>query len=401
MADRSELPDVHEGERPSAGWHNTAAELLRREQTGPQMMVDSTGIHQAPEMPRERIIWIKNASGSALGLYEVLGLDDMVTPYNPQTNLDRFKETIVFEGKTPTTESHLGKFGIVQEPIADEGIGRVMVSGESQVVVKMLMPDDTSADVADGYVEYLESGGSGSAQILWVDDTEIVEGTGLYWAVVRFGGGGSGAWTLFELSEDWVPPISPYEDYYQIKAVRYGPEEGEEETICFLPPDFFGVGRHGRGGIQGTRVFCRRQNWYISVTGLEAPIGETIYWDEAHWVVTGGSFARVLPAKAKSDLFKPTMVGGDPEHYTCDPIRKVKLFVKRYDDILDALPSHDVVAGDHAKAEPDPAAGPRGLGSWEVEACVWGGYDIAIHSLCMAFYSPQENRWYVLSSPQL
>ena len=203
---------------------------------------------------------------------------------------------------------------------------------------------------------------------------------------------------VFELEEDWVPPVSPYDNRYAIKATRLAAVPGEEETIYFVPPEFFGVGRHGKEGIAGTFVTCRRQDWYMDLaTGNPA-------YCSPFWAVTGGQLQRVMLAKVLQGhaLVRPEKFEIEPDvfdewHYywPVNGDQKVKLFVKRYDDVE----TNDVVAGDHAKAEPSPAGGPVGLGSWEIIPWAWiNAAAITELLLCWVSYNCQENRWYAFKS---
>jgi len=127
------------------------------------------------------IILIKNGSGAAVNRFGALGIDTIL--FTPTQNLDGFKNQPVLTCITPAA-GHAGAFVMPQEPIASGAIGRAAISGVSIARVDVADAGHLYADVAAGHADYLASGASGSAQILWKE-----AGTGEKWALVRLGGG--------------------------------------------------------------------------------------------------------------------------------------------------------------------------------------------------------------------
>lgn len=126
------------------------------------------------------IILVKNASGYDQNRFAILGIDSPVI--TPTDNEDEFKNKIVFSGVTPTDADHIGKFVILAEPLADGEIGRAFAHGVCPVKVNVEDEAHAYADIEDAQTQYLLSGTSGAAQILWAES-----GTGEVWAVVRLG----------------------------------------------------------------------------------------------------------------------------------------------------------------------------------------------------------------------
>jgi hypothetical protein len=127
------------------------------------------------------VVPVHNASGEDRDRFEVLGIKGAT--FSPLTDLPAFQSTVVFEGDTPTEPSHVGKFVVLLEPLADDAIGRAIIAGP--VAVQISVEDNSQADradISDGQAEYLATGPSGGAQVLW-----RAGGTGLQWAYVLLG----------------------------------------------------------------------------------------------------------------------------------------------------------------------------------------------------------------------
>jgi len=124
------------------------------------------------------IILVKNASGEDRARFEILGITDPVISVSD--NEEHFKNRVALKGEMPSVDDHTGKFVILLEPLKSDGIGMAMALGICPVKLTVDSEDHTHADVKDEEAATLQSGFSGSAQILWKES-----GTGEKWAVVR------------------------------------------------------------------------------------------------------------------------------------------------------------------------------------------------------------------------
>jgi hypothetical protein len=126
-------------------------------------------------------VLVKNMTGSTLDQFAIVGLDDELSPNTDAANLGEFKQqNFQFDGVVATKPGHFGKWGVVQETIEDESVGRVRISGITIAKVLGDKPDDAMPWFAecDGIVANLKRRHRGSAQILWYDDATD-------WAVIR------------------------------------------------------------------------------------------------------------------------------------------------------------------------------------------------------------------------
>ena len=131
------------------------------------------------------IIRVKNNSGSDCDRFNILGLDvPVILPTGHSgDDLPEFQSQILQSGITPTTASHLGKFVVLLDPIADGEVGRAYASGCTPCLINVQHADHVMADVYDSQPAKLQSSHAGAAQILW----KASSGTGDKWAVVRLG----------------------------------------------------------------------------------------------------------------------------------------------------------------------------------------------------------------------
>lgn len=127
-------------------------------------------------------VLIQNKTGSDLAEFAVVGLGDPIFEPTDAAKTATFKAQVGFEGDTPATASHTGKFAILLEPIADDNIGIARVSGLCPVKIDITDTDHAFADIDNSETGNLNSATSGAAQILWAES-----GTGVKWAVVRLG----------------------------------------------------------------------------------------------------------------------------------------------------------------------------------------------------------------------
>jgi hypothetical protein len=110
----------------------------------------------------------------------------------------QFQEMPVLRGATPSGSD--SPFVVALEPIGEDKIGRVAISGVVQVKLDVESESDTTALTKDDSTSELVTG-LGNAQILWKES-----GTGPNkWALMRFGGKGSGEKArLCKTTTTWV-----------------------------------------------------------------------------------------------------------------------------------------------------------------------------------------------------
>ncbi len=163
--------------RISASTYNALVEMLHDW----QLSKGKTGIKG--ESLNDNIILVKNSTGADLQTFAVVAIDGVV--FDPATAAKQFRENPVLNCITPTSATAAGKFAVLAESIPAGKIGHAWASGTCNVKVNIIDEAHSFADLKSGE-NILESGESGTAQILYKED-----GTGEKWAVIRFGGGGS------------------------------------------------------------------------------------------------------------------------------------------------------------------------------------------------------------------
>lgn len=126
-----------------------------------------------------RVIYVRNDTGSALPIFSVLGVGDIIR--EPTANYTGFIGDVFFKGVTPNEDDHTGKFCVIQRPALSGASVPAILTGTSQVKIDVQDEDDEYAEISDGETGYLESASAGTAQILWKEP-----GTGEVWALVRF-----------------------------------------------------------------------------------------------------------------------------------------------------------------------------------------------------------------------
>jgi len=141
------------------------------------------GQKSEPTTRQASIVLVRNDSGSNQNRLAVLGIDTPII--DPTANDNEFKNRVALSCVMPAVDTHEGKFVILAEPIATGKIGRAYAAGVCPVQIIVLDEDAEAyqfADIFDGYGLGLFADPNGSASILWKE-----EGTGLKWAIVRFG----------------------------------------------------------------------------------------------------------------------------------------------------------------------------------------------------------------------
>jgi len=126
------------------------------------------------------VVWIRNDSGANRSRFEILGLGAPI--WSPTDNLTAFKNSLEFQGESPTFADYFGKFVVLLESIPSGRIGRGLVQGVCNVQVDVQDADHEYADLNGTATDTLRSFTAGSARILWKES-----GTGDKWARVLLG----------------------------------------------------------------------------------------------------------------------------------------------------------------------------------------------------------------------
>ena len=116
----------------------------------------------------QRFVRIRNETDQDLARWSVLGLSGVVI--TPETNSPEFEAGPVFKGVNPTS-AHIGKYAVLQEPLAAGAIGRAVVSGDTVCRVQVNSALHGFAEITPGITSKLTSGVSGTAQILFAEST--------------------------------------------------------------------------------------------------------------------------------------------------------------------------------------------------------------------------------------
>jgi hypothetical protein len=139
------------------------------------------------------IVLVQNNSGSNVPRFGPLGIDEPIIL--PADNENRFTEQIALKCVTPSAggsseDDNRGRFVICAEPIANGKIGRAFIAGVCACKLQDNSGSNSFVEIIDGNIERLQLADSGSAVILWKD-----ESSGGEWAIIRLGGGGGGIGT--------------------------------------------------------------------------------------------------------------------------------------------------------------------------------------------------------------
>jgi len=165
--------------RIRAGTFNTMVDAAKAWKSG-RAGYGSTAAGYRP--PDTDVVLVENDSGGDRDRFDILGVDDVII--SPTDNEDEFANRVMLSGTTPNPATHLGRFVVLLEPIADGEIGRASISGvcpcEIDVIDSAHAYADINPDSGDRYTP--ASRQFGSAEILWKES-----GTGTKWAVLRLG----------------------------------------------------------------------------------------------------------------------------------------------------------------------------------------------------------------------
>lgn len=141
----------------------------------------------------QNAVLVRNDSGEDRAQFDVLAIDGTLVNSQepPDGNRPEFLRQIAVTGIVPTAD-YLGRFVILQEPIRPGEVGRAVIGGVTIARVDIRNEDHGFCDSDDNDPTKLESGATGTCQILWkepvVPPQEPGDRTAL--AIIRFGGGG-------------------------------------------------------------------------------------------------------------------------------------------------------------------------------------------------------------------
>ena len=161
--------------------------ILQAADAAQSLHVLGAPVLQLPPL-RSGWLWVKNISGAARARFAVLGLGDVLI--SPADNFAEWARPGPLEAYTPAAGNE-NTFVILQEPLADDAIGRALACGVSPVqITRPAGNTDKFCGIDAGSAAHLKCGVQG-AQIIWEDTYSTTED---HWALVRIpqGGGGGG-----------------------------------------------------------------------------------------------------------------------------------------------------------------------------------------------------------------
>lgn len=175
----------------ASSWNAMQELVARSRQAAPGISAPGRG---------ERVVRIKNTTGSPVDRWGVLGIGGVAI--SPTDNSPEFEAGPVLLGVVPTI-AHVGKYAVLQEPLAAGAIGRAIVSGDTVCRVQVSSALHGFAEITSGITTQLKSANSGTAQILFAESTL---GPGL--AYVRLLGPAKG--TSGEVDLGWASGCAPW-----------------------------------------------------------------------------------------------------------------------------------------------------------------------------------------------
>jgi len=289
----SKLTHVRPGDplEISAGTFNTMIDAakanLRRQ--------DMTGRRPGLEHPQGTIVLIRNDSGAHLEQFGVLGVSGFV--FAPATYLQAFQDQIALTGITPAAGTHEGNFVIAQEPIADGDFGQAIIAGVT--IAKVNVPAGGAslyryADIKNADQASLQKAPAGAARIL-----SIESGTGVKWAIVRFGDDVPTHWAKASAIWTNVAGNGSYVDCYPCDDASGTTVDTTEAIRVYLPRN----GQIKDPNVQADAIIpVARQGYgsdYVCVGDyLDEPIGAWKIWHSttipAGWTLSTAFAGRAL-----------------------------------------------------------------------------------------------------------
>ena len=145
----------------------TADAIIESAEQYAQHSHDPVGLPPPEYRFEGEILDVRNDSGAALNRFSVVGLDNALI--TDDKNLLEFQNFPRFSALTPKWPDHVGRYGVLIEPIAANAIGKCLVSGVVPVQVRLQQKMDNMlhAQIIDGVSGYLQEAEDGLATIVY------------------------------------------------------------------------------------------------------------------------------------------------------------------------------------------------------------------------------------------
>lgn len=161
---------------------------------------------------------VKNTTGADLSIGHVVAIESPL--FSATDNLEGFKRRIAMVATVPAATS-LGRIAIASEPIADDAIGRVILSGIATVRLDVVDRNAWSAAPVLGATDKVQLVARGPLEVLHREEGD----SGVVWAVVRIGAAIADA-TWIVVSSTLVSGSSPPRRKYTIGRGEMDPATG-------------------------------------------------------------------------------------------------------------------------------------------------------------------------------
>ena len=156
----------------SAATFNSFVEAAKANQQRNLNQVGPGGNGGNPNM-----LFVRNDTGADVGLYNVLGIGNLVI--SPSGSTGQLQQNIAISCKTPSGGSR-GNFVVTAQPIGNGKFGHAWADGVFPVQVNVASGAGNFADVSSGSVTTLATSASGSALIMTKQG-----GVGVQWTLCR------------------------------------------------------------------------------------------------------------------------------------------------------------------------------------------------------------------------
>lgn len=130
-----DLRKIHRGQplRIPASTFNTFIDVAREHRGRQHAVSVEAGRLVGGHTPN--VVPVRNDTGADFtNRFRIVGLDEPI--YDRSENADGFDNHIAFKAVTPSVPEHLGRFGILLEPVRAGGIAKALISGVCQARVR-------------------------------------------------------------------------------------------------------------------------------------------------------------------------------------------------------------------------------------------------------------------------